>query len=201
MALLTLNESDTLDLDKSSYTYSVKLLDTDGTYTAAYANTYYGMNGTLHVSNDVLPVLKDSTTITSFNTTFNDSTKKYEHKSGNVYAYPEFNGNTALHTVAFYMTAYKGTINIQATLDNTPNGDHSYYTVATRGYDGYTGVDYVNFNGVFSYIRIVYIPATRPADSNNNDPSYSDHLTKSYIEVKIVHERSSGIFTHTVTSK
>ena len=48
LALLTLNESDTLDLDRTSYQYSVKLLDTDGSYTPAYSNTYYGMAGTLH---------------------------------------------------------------------------------------------------------------------------------------------------------
>lgn len=178
MALLTLNESDTLDLDKSSYTYSVKLRGTDGTYTAAYANTYYGMNGTLHLSTDVFPVLKDSTTVTSFNPTFNASTGKYEHKSGNIYAYPEFNGNTALHTMAFYMTNYKGAVYVQATLDNTPTGDSSYYTIESRAYDGYSGVDYINFNGVYTYVRIMHVPATAPAEYNNNNPDFFGSFDK-----------------------
>lgn len=169
MALLTLNESDTLDLDKSSYTYSVKQQDTDGTYTPAYANTYYGMNGTLHISTDIYPVLQDSTTVTSFNPTFNSSTGLYEHKSGNIHANPAFNGNTALHTVAFYMTAYKGTVNIQAALDNNPTGDHSYYTIVSKAYNGKSGVDYVNFDGVFTYIRIVHIPAAGPPPNTSND--------------------------------
>jgi hypothetical protein len=178
MALLTLNESDTLDLDKSSYTYSVKVLDIDGTYTPAYTNTYYGMNGTLHLSNDVYPVLKDSTTITSFNPTFNPDTGLYEHKSGNIYASPEYNGNTALHTVALYTTAYRGIVKIQGSLDNNPTADASYYTISTKGYTGFTGVDYVNFNGVFSYIRIVHIPATAPAEYNNNNPSFFGSFDK-----------------------
>lgn len=178
MALLTLNESDTLDLDKSSYTYSVKQRDTDGTYTPAYTNTYYGMNGTLHISTDIYPVLQDSTNVTSFNITFNSNTQLYEHKSGNIPANPAFNGNTALHTVAFYMTAYRGTVNIQATLDNTPTGDSSYYTVASRGYSGFTGVDYVNFNGVYTYIRIVHIPGTAPAESDNNNPDFFGSFDK-----------------------
>jgi len=178
MALLTLNENDTLDLDKSSYTYSVKVLDTDGTYTPAYANTYYGMNGILHLSNDVYPVLKDSTAITSFNPTFNADTGKYEHKSGNIYAYPEYNGNTALHTVALYMTAYKGYILVQGSLDNAPTADSSYYTLSSKAYTGFTGVDYVNFNGVFSYIRIVHIPATAPAETDNNNPSFFGSFDK-----------------------
>ena len=178
MALLTLNESDTLDLDKSSYTYSVKQRDTDGTYTPAYANTYYGMNGTLHLSTDVYPVLQDSTTITSFNPTFNGITRFYEYKSGNIQANPAFNGNTALHTVALYMTNYKGTVNIQVTLDNTPLGDQNYYTIVSKGYDGKTGVEYVNFDGVFTYIRIVHIPQKAPAEPNNDNPNFFGSFDK-----------------------
>ena len=40
LALVTLTESDTLDLDRSSYQYSVKVLDSDGTYLPTYSNTY-----------------------------------------------------------------------------------------------------------------------------------------------------------------
>ena len=63
-------------------------------------------------------------------------------------------------------------------LDNTPNADSSYYTISTKAYTGFTGVDYVNFNGVFSYIRIVHIPATAPAESNNNNPSFFGSFDK-----------------------
>jgi hypothetical protein len=179
MALLTLNESDTLDLDKSSYTYSVKLLDSNGgTYTPAYANTYYGMNGTLHLANDAFPILKDSTTITTFNPTFNASSSKYEYKSGNIYSYPEYNGNTALHTLAIYMTAYKGQVLIQVSLDNAATDDTSYDTINEITYDGYTGVDYINFNGVYTFIRIVYIPAKGPGDISNNNHTFFGSLDK-----------------------
>jgi len=178
MALLTLNESDTLDLDKSSYTYNVKLRTTDGTYTPAYSNTYYGMNGTLHLKTDAFPVLKDSTEITSLLPAYNASTRLYEYKSGNIYAYPEFNGNSALHTVALYLTAYKGSVLIQGTLDNAPNDDRSYYTIETRGYTGFTGVDYVNFNGVFTHIRIVHIPTKGPLDPNNDNPNFFGSFDK-----------------------
>jgi hypothetical protein len=178
MALLTLNESDTLDLDKSSYTYSIKLMDTDGTFTPAYSNTYYGMNGTIHLSNDVFPVLKDSVVISKLNPTYNDIFRVYEFKSGNIYAYPEFNGNTALHTVALYMTAYRGRVSIQGTLDNTPTGDDSYYEIDSRTYTGFTGIDYLNFNGVFTYIRIVHIPARAPAEPNNDNPNFFGSFDK-----------------------
>ena len=136
LALLTLNESDTLDLDRSSYQYTVKLLGTDGTYSPAYSNTYYDIAGTLHLQNDAFPVLQDSKQITSFLKTYNSDIASYEYKSGNIYANPEYNGNTALHTVAFYLTGYRGTITVQGTLDNTPDTSHNYMNIISRTYDG-----------------------------------------------------------------
>lgn len=178
LALLTLDESDTLDLDRSSYQFSVKLQDTDGTYLPAYSNTYYSMAGTLHLSNDVYPVLQDSVTINSFVKTYNDSIQKYEHKSGNIYANPEYNGNNALHTVAMYMTNFKGTVYIQGTLDNTPGSSGNYSTIETREYNGKSGIDYVNFNGVYSYIRIMFVPAKALLDANNDNPSFFGSFDK-----------------------
>ena len=178
LALLTLTESDTLDLDRTSYQYSVKLQDTDGTYVPAYSNTYYGMAGTLHLSNDIYPVLQDSTTISTFNITYNDNIQLYEHKSGNIYANPEYNGNTALHTLAMYMTSYKGTVYIQGTLDNSPGSSGNYSNIVTKTYNGFTGIDPINFNGVYTYIRIVHVPATAPAESNNDNPSFFGSFDK-----------------------
>ena len=178
LALLTFNESDTLDLDRTSYQYSVKLLDSDGSYTPAYSNTYYGMAGTLHLSNDVNPVLKDSTTVTTFNPVWNDETRLYENLSGNLYASPEYNGNSALHTVAFYMTAYKGTIYVDATLDNNPDSNENYAVIKTLTYDGYTGVTYTNFNGEFTYIRVRHVPKKGPTDTDNRNTAYSGTVDK-----------------------
>lgn len=178
LALLTLNESDTLDLDRTSYQYSVKLQDSDGTYLPAYANTYYGMNGTLHLNQDIYPVLQDSKSVTTFVKTFNDSIQKYEHKTGNIYANPEYNGNTALHTVAFYLTNYKGTVYVQATLDNTPDNSGNYSTIATREYNGTSGIDYINFNGVYTYVRIMHVPAQGPTDPDNDNPAFFGSFDK-----------------------
>jgi hypothetical protein len=177
-ALLTLTESDTLDLDRSSYQYSVKLQDTDGTYLPAYANTYYGMAGTLHLSNDIYPVLQDSVQVTTFTKTYNDDIQLYEQKSGNIYASPEYNGNTALHTAAVYLTNYKGTVYIQGTLDNSPDSSGNYSTIVSKTYNGTSGIDYFNFNGVFTYIRILHIPAKGPTDSDNDNPAFFGSLDK-----------------------
>lgn len=178
LALLSLSESDTLDLDRTSYKYSIKLLDTDGSYTPAYSDTYYSVAGTLHLSSDVFPVLKDSVVIDSFVKTYNDEIQLYEHKSGNIYAEPEFNGNTALHTLAFYLTNYKGTVYIQGTLDNSPGTSGNYSTLVTKEYNGTSGIDYVNFNGIYSYIRIMHVPAKGPTDPDNDNPAYYGSFDK-----------------------
>jgi hypothetical protein len=177
-ALLTITENDTIDLSKSNYNYSIKLLDSDGTYLPAYANTYYGMSGNLYLLEDVYPQLKPSQEIKEFQMNFNGDASLYEYKSGNIYAYPEYNGNNALHTVAMYMTGYRGDVLIQGTLYNTPGSFNRYATLESRSYNNFTGIDYVNFNGVYSYIRIMYIPATKPGDSTNDNPTYFGSFDK-----------------------
>lgn len=169
LALLTLTESDTVDLDKSSYTYSVKLAESDGTYVPAYSNTYYGINGTLHLLEDINPVLQPSVEIKDLQMSFNAGTNLYEYKSRAIYANPEYNSNTALHTVAMYMTNFRGTVYIQATLNNNPDDQAHYATVQTLTYNGFSGIDYTNFNGVYSYVNILVVPAQGPTDLNNKD--------------------------------
>ena len=170
LAELTLSESDTVDLDKTSYTYSVKYIDpNDGTYLPAYSNTYYGINGTLHLYEDIYPVLQPSQVVSDLQISFNVSTDLYEYKSRAIYASPEYNGNSALHTAAFYLDRFKGTVYVQATLNNDPDYLSSYSTIKTINYNGYTGIDYVNFNGVYSYINILVVTARGPLDLNNRD--------------------------------
>jgi hypothetical protein len=178
LAQLTLNESDTLDLDRTDYQYNVRMIDSDGSFLPAYANTYYGMAGTLHLTNEVYPVLKDSVEISTFNITFNDEIQKYEHKSGNIYANPEYNGNSGLHTLALYLTGYKGTVYIEGTLDNTPDSSGNYSTIMTKIYNGTTDIDAVSFNGVYTYIRLIHVPATAPGESNNDNPNFFGSFDK-----------------------
>ena len=134
------------------------------------------MSGTVILDEDVYPVLQPSQEIVSFLRTFDGT--KYIYPSGNIYAYPEYNSNSALHTVALYMTQFRGDVIIQGTLNNTPATFKRYSTIATRLYSGFSGVDYVNFNGVFSYIKITYIPATAPAESQNDNPNFFGSFDK-----------------------
>lgn len=178
LALLTLDESDTVDLTKSSYQYSIKLAAGNGTYLPTYTNTYYGIAGTLHLLRDVYPVLQDSVVISSFNKHWDDENDRYEHRTGHVYANPEYNRNNSLHTMAFYLTGYRGTILVEATLSNSPSDNSSYAVIQTLPYSNFTGVDYVNFSGVYSYVRLKHIPAQGPGDPDNDNPSYYGSIDK-----------------------
>lgn len=177
-ALLTLTEGDLLDLRVTSYKYNVTQLDSDGTYLPGYVNSYYGQVGIMQVANDAYPVLQPSQEAVSFLSNYNDAIRLYEFKSGNLLAHPELKGNTALHTMAFYMTNFIGTVTVQATLDNTPSSFGNYSTIETRTYDYFSGVDYVNFNGIFSYVRVVFVPKLNPVDSSNVNTAYSGTFDK-----------------------
>ena len=171
LALLELSESDTLDLDTGLYKFSVAQIDTDGTYQPTYANTYYGVSGQIEVRQDSYPVLTPSEEIVSFIPQYNYDldAQQYDYYSGNIPAHPEFNGNTALHTAAIYTTNFKGTVKIQGTLSNSPGQFADYTTVQTLTYTGFTGVRYANFNGVFSFVRILFTPSKNPVTQQNND--------------------------------
>ena len=178
LALLTLSESDTADLDRSSYQYTIKILDSDGSYLPVYSNTYYGMAGTLHLNNDTVPVLQPSQEVSVFQKSYNAQTQLWEHKSRAIQAHPEFNGNTALHTVAVYLTNYRGTISFQATLNNSPDYLDNFATLETKTYNGFTGIDYVNFNGVYSYVQVMHVPNVAPGESQNDNPNFFGSVDK-----------------------
>lgn len=175
---VTFTEVDTLEAEPKNYRFSVTRLESDGSYSPAYTNTYYGVAGTLEIRNDVYPALKPSQEITNFQRNYNATALKWEYSTGNLRANPEFQAGTALHTVAFYMTGFKGRVLVEGTLENSP-GTYSYFaTLGTKTYFNYTGVGYVNFNGLFSYIRVRYIPDTNPTTGQNDDTTYAGTFDK-----------------------
>jgi hypothetical protein len=161
---LSLLEGDLWGLDTGSYQFGIKLLDpTDGTYTPAYSNTYYGMAGIAKVAHDFMPALAPTQTVTTLQKFLNR-----DYNAGNFYwvtgglrAYPEYHSNGEYHTMAVYMTNYTGTLYSQATLDNNPPPPgfaSTYATLEQRHYNSFTGIDYFNFQGAFTYVQLEHIP-------------------------------------------
>jgi hypothetical protein len=186
LGLLELNESDTLDLDTGMYQFTVASVDSNGSYEPTYANTYYGVSGSIEIRQDSFPVLQPSTVVTNrqfeAGIQYNHDTLTWDFYSGNLRAHPEFNSNTALHTVAIYLNRFKGKLKIQGTLENNPGYFGNYADITDKTYTRtYNGIDYFNFNGVWSNIRIVFTPDKdmntmnyySPGSPNNPTPGSS----------------------------
>lgn len=174
VGVLTLNEKDTSDLDTGFYHFSITSLDNEGNYIPTYANTYYSAAGVLELRQDAFPVLKPSAEVSNFQLNYNHETFRYEYFSDKIDATPENTNNVAAATFAFYMNNYTGTIEVQGTLDNSPEPFGNYATVRVLNYTNYTGVDYFAFNGLFTWVRTKHIPAVDPIYNTN------DHTTDSY---------------------
>jgi len=168
-ALLTLNENDTRDLKPTSYTFGITQVDETGANLATYSNSYYGVNGTLQLTADVFPTPKPTTEITKWQLYYNRNTLKYDFYTGNLRSYPEQNQVT---TLALYLTQFKGTIVIQATLQNSPGTFGNYATIATLSYTtATTEVIYQNVVGSWSDVRVLWTP-----DSNGASNYYSPQM-------------------------
>ncbi len=171
LALLTLAESDTVDLENQSYNFSITSLDGEGNYNPTYANTYYGVQGVAEIRDDVEPYLTPSIEEDNFNV-YRDSPKDqtgvtqpqwWSFHSGLLRGNPAFNTNTGLQTLAFYLDNFKGYVEIYGTLDNSPSGQGNdngeYALLKTIKYSTKTnGVKYSNVNGNFTNLMVRYIP-------------------------------------------
>lgn len=173
-------ESDLQACESTFYKMGVKAVDTDGSYTPAFANTYYGVGATIEVRHDLYPTLVPSQETVKFSTYYNadQNAMQYEYYTGNLNAYPEFKSNIALHTAAVYMTRYKGRVIVEGTLESNPGSFGHYAIIKDTSYTEFTGIDYYNFNGIFSKIRVRYIPEKEPISQENNDTVYAGTVDK-----------------------
>jgi hypothetical protein len=168
-ALLTLGENDTRALKPTSYTFGITQVDGDGANLATYSNSYYGVNGTIQLTADMFPTPRPTVEIAKWQNYYNRNTLKYDFYSGNLRSYPEQNQVT---TLALYLTQFKGTILIQATLQNDPGTFANYATIATLIYTTpTTKTFYQNAVGSWSDVRVLWTP-----DSDGASNYYSPHM-------------------------
>ena len=184
LGLVEFIESDTLDLDIGTYGFTIFNQETNGSYTPAYSNTYYSVSGVLELRQDSYAVAQPSVDIPSVvfeNASINNLDTGYrDFYSGRIDAQPQFNGNNALHTMAFYLTNFKGNIYIQGTLDNSPDTNSNWVTIETLNYNtNKTGIIYKNFEGVWSWVRVKHIPEKNASygDQNYLGPSNPSNPT------------------------
>jgi len=151
-ASVELTDGDLLELDSKFYEYSINELKTNGDTVVTYSDANYVSQGTIELLDGAYPQFVESTEVTSFTHT----TGPLANTSGAINANPGKNNNEALHTVAIYTTAFRGSVKIQATMVTTDPQDADYFEVGNIGFATTDTVKYFNFNGVYQYVRFSY---------------------------------------------
>ena len=148
---VTISESDLLNIKSQYLHYTVFLQnDSDNTKTILHSGTNFENKGTIYVSTEEFPGPLDSYSVTTFT---EDNPSSGVFISEIVSAEPTINGNSALHTVAYYLDQAVGDIVVQGTLDNQPNTNTFWYDIDSLTTTNSDTIKYVNFNGVFNHLR------------------------------------------------
>ena len=148
---VTISESDLLNIKSQYLHYTVFLhKDSDNTKTILHSGTNFENKGTIYVSTEEFPGPLDSYSVTTFT---EDNPSSGVFISEIVSAEPTINGNSALHTVAYYLDQAVGDITVQGTLDNQPNANTFWSDIDTLTAINSDTIKYVNFNGVFNHLR------------------------------------------------
>jgi hypothetical protein len=154
----TVNEGDLETINGGLYMYSAYLTDDAGKRTILYGDSQYGASVPVEIVSNSFPQVYPSIVLDAFTTT---PSGKY---TSAVNARPELNGkNNALHTAAFYGTDFDGTVNIEVTLDNGITDIVNWATLDTVTISN-SDLTYINFNGVFTFVRFRVIANTGTVD-------------------------------------
>ena len=147
----TVNEGDLETINGGLYMYSAYLTDDAGKRTILYGDAQYGASVPVEIVSNSFPQVYPSIVLDAFTTT---PSGKY---TSAVNARPELNGkNNALHTAAIYSTGYTGTVNIEVTLNNESNQGWAILDTV----DIYDNLQYINFTGVFTFVRFRTVNGT-----------------------------------------
>lgn len=149
---VTITENDLLNVKDQYLSYQIYLVDNStNVKTLTYTDTHFGADGIIHVQGDAFPGPKESYSISTFT---KESVSLDIWNSEALDAQPGINGNEALHTAAIYSDNFTGDITIQGTLDNQVDGNETWADISTVSITSSDTLTPVNFNGVYSYLRI-----------------------------------------------
>jgi hypothetical protein len=156
----TVNEGDLETVNGGLYMYSAYLTDDAGKRTILYGDSQYGASVPVEVISNSFPQVYPSIVLDTFTADHYDYENPIQSRSTSaVNARPELNGkNNALHTAAFYSTNFNGTINLEVTLDNGITDIVNWATLDSKTITTLDTVTYMNFNGVFTFVRFRVVP-------------------------------------------
>jgi len=149
---VTITENDLLNIKQQYLKYNVYMVDSASDKLLTYSHSNFDNDATIFVNARTFPGPRPTYSITTFQQISSDTLVWI---SETIDALPAMNGNEALHTAAVYTNSYVGDIVVEATLDNQVADNTYWASVASIRFDGTeTEPVPVNFNGVFSHIRI-----------------------------------------------
>lgn len=142
---ITITDNDTLNTDGQYFKYTVYLQkSSDQSNVITYADSQFGIEGTIELTGNAFPAPKDSKLVETF----------VNNISSVVDAEPQINSNEGLHTAVFYTTNYSGSLTIEGTLDDTTT--NVWFEIDNFDVVNPTQPVYRNFNGVFRNLRFKY---------------------------------------------
>jgi len=159
---IPVSEGDIEPLLSGHYMYSAYLEDSNGARTILYADSQFGASVPVEIVENAFPQaipsqqVLNSEFITAENVDYvvlNDSLY-----TSALNGHPDLNGNTALHTVAFYSTGYEGTVEFQVSLENGITDIVQWSVLETISITPSDNILYHNFNGIFGWVRFRMIP-------------------------------------------
>ena len=127
IALATFDPIDTINVTAGSYKFVVKKENEDGTFSPAYANTYYGITGEVEVVEDGYPLGYPVQTVTLAQL---ESSKQYDRTFGAMgyefvtgWLRPKIRSTTTstVSSAVFSLSRFTGEITVEGTLDNDPS--------------------------------------------------------------------------------
>lgn len=146
------SENDLLNVAGQYLSYSLYIIDSVGNKILSYADDHFGAKGTMEVIGDAFPGPLDSYEVNTF---VQDAELSNVYYSETIDAQPAINGNSAIHTAAIYTDAFVGDVTLQGTLENQVTLNTYWADIDTQTFTGTESEPIpVNFNGVYSYIRV-----------------------------------------------
>ena len=153
---VVLTEGDMLDLEHGHYLFSAHIVNSSGTKTPLYGDSQFGAIGRIDVEGSIVGEPAESQITTTFNISGSDRISEIFD------ANPQFNSNAGLHTFAFYLSNYTGSVTIQGSLDNSTS-PVEWIDLNTLSYSN-SGITHANVTGIWNNLRIKHTPVSGTID-------------------------------------
>lgn len=153
---ITIPQGDLEAIRSGYYTYSTYLVSPTGTKKILYGDSQYGASVAVEVINNSFPQIYASQEIVEFIPSPDlGDTVLY---TSAINARPELNNNNTMHTCTIYSTGFVGSVEIQATLENSVGSITNWAVIETIDVAMFDTLNYKNFTGVYTFIRFRIVP-------------------------------------------